>query len=100
MTLVFVTTEKNEYLIPFMSQKVDGIENGNVYKVNDFFDYMSNTYDEEHIIENPKENGGVPYKVGDNSSFQIFGFVLAIIVLLSSLAGVVILKMKEVRDAI
>jgi hypothetical protein len=100
MTLVLVITEKNEYLIPFMSQEVDGIKNGNVYKVNDFFDFMNNTYDEEHIIENPKENGGVPYKVGDNSRFRIFGFVLAMIVFLFSLAGVVILKMKEVRNAI
>lgn len=37
MTLVFVITEQNEYLIPFMSQEINNIKNGTLYKVSDFF---------------------------------------------------------------
>ena len=97
MTLVFVITEQNEYLIPFMSQEINNIKNGTLYKVSDFFERMSNIYNEEYVMENLKENGGVPYKTDNYSKTHIYGFVLAIIVLFSSLIGVNILKRKEVE---
>lgn len=97
MTLVFVITEQNEYLIPFMSQEIDDIKNGKMYKVSDFFAHMSNIYDEEHVMENPKENGGVPYKTDIYRKSHIYGFILASIVFFSSLVGLIILKGKEVK---
>ena len=97
MTLVFVITEQNEYLIPFMSQEINNIKNGTLYKVSDFFEHMSNIYNEEYVMENLKENGGVPYKTDNYSKTHIYGFVLAIIVLFSSLIGVNILKREEVE---
>ena len=97
MTLVFVITEQNEYLIPFMSQEINNIKNGTLYKVSDFFERMSNIYNEEYVMENLKENGGVPYKTDNYSKTHIYGVVLAIIVLFSSLIGVNILKRKEVE---
>lgn len=48
-------------------------------------------------MENLKENGGVPYKTDNYSKTHIYGFVLAIIVLFSSLIGVNILKREEVE---
>lgn len=62
-----------------------------------FFERMSNIYNEEYVMENLKENGGVPYKTDNYSKTHIYGFVLAIIVLFSSLIGVNILKRKEVE---
>ena len=97
MTLVFVITEQNEYLIPFMSQEINNIKNGTLYKVSDFFEHMSNIYNEEYVMENLKENGGVPYKTDNYSKTHIYGFVLAIIVLFSSWIGVNILKREEVE---
>ena len=97
MTLVFVITEQNEYLIPFMSQEINNIKNGTLYKVSDFFEHMSNIYNEEYVMEYLKENGGVPYKIDNYSKTHIYGFVLAIIVLFSSLIGVNILKREEVE---
>lgn len=47
--------------------------------------------------EGVKENGGVPYKTDNYSKTHIYGFVLAIIVLFSSLIGVNILKREEVE---
>lgn len=97
MTLVFVITEQNEYLIPFMSQEINNIKNGTLYKVSDFFEHMSNIYNEEYVMENLKENGGVLYKTDNYSKTHIYGFVLATIVLFSSLIGVNILKREEVE---
>ena len=54
-------------------------------------------YNEEYVMENLKENGGVPYKTDNYSKTHIYGFVLAIIVLFSSLIGVNILKREEVE---
>lgn len=97
MTLVFVITEQNEYLIPFMSQEINTIKNGTLYKVSDFFERMNNIYDEDYVMENPKENGGVPYRADNYSKVHVFGFILASIVLFSTLVGVSILKRKEVE---
>ena len=62
-----------------------------------FFERMSNIYNEEYVMENLKENGVCHIKQIIIVKTHIYGFVLAIIVLFSSLIGVNILKREEVE---
>ncbi len=66
LDIIYIKTTENEYVVPYFSAPLmleeigNRIDNGKVYKANDFMEAMDNTFDIDVI--DPMTMGGVPIK--------------------------------------
>lgn len=66
LDIIYIKTTENEYVVPYFSAPLmlkeigNRIDNGKVYKANDFMEAMDNTFDIDVI--DPMAMGGVPIK--------------------------------------
>lgn len=61
MSLIYVKTVLNEYLIPFAKENTLNMDNGKVYTVKQFFKNMNKIFEEKNILGS-LENNGLPYR--------------------------------------
>lgn len=74
MTVVYVKTDKGEYVIPYAKTGELNVENGKAYTVNTFFKKLYTLFDENQL-EGSSENGGLPYRESNAAYFMLLMFL-------------------------
>ena len=59
MTLAYVTTDQEEYIIPFTLDEEESVESGKVYSVENFFKRIGRTYSENITKKERDLSGGL-----------------------------------------
>lgn len=93
-TFIYVTTDKDEYIIPFTNNEdALGLVNGKVYTTDKWFNIMNRRFDEETIAGSKETFGGMSFRenTSDNTVewrktvvsyiFSIFAIIGAVVVL-------------------
>lgn len=70
MTVVYVKTDKGEYVIPYAKTGQLNVDNGKAYTVNKFFKKLNTLFDEDQL-KGSKENGGLPYRENNVGYYMI-----------------------------
>lgn len=97
-TFVYLYSSDAEYLIPYSIYADElNLVNGKVYSVSDVMKAFRKCFDESEVINNPNNNGGVPFR---KQGITVYGAALVTIasVLLIVVLAFFLLKTKEIRD--
>lgn len=97
-TFVYLYSSDAEYLIPYSIYADElNLENGKVYSVSDVMKAFRKHFDESEVINNPDNNGGVPFR---RQGVTVYGAVLVSIasILLLIVLVFYLLKTKAIKD--
>lgn len=75
MTIIYVRTDKGEYLIPYAKKGEVKLTNGKAYTVDKFFKVMNKTFDEDQTIDSEENGGGLPYRKNNVVIYMVSALV-------------------------
>lgn len=100
MTLVHITTDSGEYLLPYFEEEYGNLVSGAIYTIDDFFENMNSSFDQNSELKYTDESGGTGSEYGKPQnktgmwSSAVF-LAIAVCVCAGSIWGLCQLKVKR-----